>query len=353
MARKKKSSFGKKLALSLTAFLVIIAASVGWYYYNLIFVKDNVTLEKGKETYLFIPTNADYGRVKQALLTNGFLIDEASFDWVAQLKKYPQNVKAGKFKLREGMTNNELVNLLRLSANQTPVKITFTSQTQLTELAALIDQKLEADSAAFMALIQSRESEEKWGINDTTWYAHFIPNTYEFFWNTSALEFMERMQKERSNFWNADRLKKAKDKGLSTLEAVTLASIVQAETRKRDEMPKVAGLYLNRLETGMKLQADPTVKFAVGDPSLRRIYYKHLEVESPYNTYKNKGLPPGPISMPATTAVDAVLNAKNHNYIYMCARPDYSGYHNFAASYQQHLANRRKYTAFLRQQGIR
>jgi UPF0755 protein len=353
MPKKKKTSFAKKLIISLGVLVFLVFSGVGWHYYNLIFVKGNVTIEQGKTTFLYIPTGSDYSDVKQALLTNGFLKDEASFDWVAQLKKYPENVKAGRYKLTEGMTNNNLINLLRLSGNQTPVNLTFNSQTTLEELAGIVGNKLEADSSAFINMVKSDAFAEKWGFNDTTWSAFFIPNTYEFFWNTSAEEFVNRMNDEYKRFWSSSRIEKAKAKDLSPHQVVTLASIVEAETRKRDEMPQVAGLYLNRLERGMKLQADPTVKFAVGDPGLRRIYYKHLEVESPYNTYLNAGLPPGPISMPSTTAVDAVLNANDHNYIYMCARPDYSGYHNFAASHRQHLVNKRKYTAFLRREGIR
>ncbi len=351
MTKKKSTSFAKKLIISVFAILLLAAVSVGWHYYQLIFVKGNVTIANGSTTYIYVPTGATFEEVKQTLKSHHYLQDEASFEWVAELKKYTQNVKAGKFKITEGMTNNQLVNLLRLSENQTPVKLTFTSQTSLTDLASIVGRKLEADSADFVKLVTAPSAE--YPFNDTTWLAYFIPNTYEFYWNTSASRFIERMQLEHEKFWSHSRLEKAKQMNLSPVEVVTLASIVQAETRKKDEMPKVAGLYLNRLKRRMKLQADPTVKFAVGDPTLRRIYYKHLEVESPYNTYLHVGLPPGPISMPSTTAVDAVLNAADHNYIYMCARPDYSGYHNFAASHNQHLVNKNKYTAFLRREGIR
>ncbi|MDR9397769.1 MAG: endolytic transglycosylase MltG [Salibacter sp.] len=341
----------KKIIIALVV-LVLVGVGITAYQLYKTIKSPNVHIPDTEDQYFYIRTGASFEEVKQLLLNEGYLINENTFTWVAEKKKYIQNIKPGRYRLKEGMSNNELVNLLR-SGRQVPVQVTFNTIRTLHELAGKVSSQLEVDSLSLDSALTDKELMQHYGFDETTFISMFIPNTYEFYWNTNGEEFIDRMAQEFKRFWTDVRIQKAKEIGLSQSEVATLASIVQQETFRADEMPKVAGLYLNRLERGMKLQADPTVKYAVGDPSLKRIYFKHLEVESPYNTYKVKGLPPGPIAVPERTALDAVLNAVDHNYYYMCAKPDYSGYHEFARTLAQHNRNRAKYIQFLRREGVR
>jgi UPF0755 protein len=245
-----------------------------------------------------------------------------------------------------------LVNLLR-SGKQSPVKLGFISVRSLDILAGKAAAYIEADSATLAALLTDPATAQKYGFNQQTFMSMFIPNTYEFYWNTSAEKFVEKMAEEYKNFWNEDRKQKAADIGLSQSEVSTLASIVEAETQKNDEKAKVAGVYMNRLNTGMLLQADPTVVFAAGDFTIQRVLNRHLEINSPYNTYLYAGLPPGPINIPSVSSIDAVLNYERHNYKFFCAKEDFSGYHAFAVTNAQHEVNARKYHQALRNAGIR
>lgn len=239
------------------------------------------------------------------------------------------------------------------NGTQSPVRVTVPQVRTLDQLALRLSNQLMADSAAIASVLHDSAYRAQFGYTWETLPALFVPNTYEMWWNTSVDKLMKRMQKENKAFWNEDRLEKANKIGMSPIEVVTLASIVSEETAYVPEMPKVAGMYIRRLQIGMPLQADPTVKFALGDFGLRRIYFAHLEVESPYNTYKNKGLPPGPICIPSVKAIDAVLNHEQHGYLYMCAKEDFSGSHNFARTYSEHLANARRYSQALNRRGIR
>ncbi len=341
----------RKIFISIFTLVIITLGWTGWHYYALIFRTNNVILGEADDHYFYIPSDADYQWVLNELQRKKVVHDAASFDWVASLKKYPENVKPGRFPIDEEMSNNELVNTLR-SAN-TPLKLTFSTSSDLNELAGKIGAYLEPDSTAFYHAFSDPSIQAKYGFNQSTFISLFIPNTYEFYWNTTPEEFLTRMAKEYRSFWNQTRKSSAKKIGLSQSEVATLASIVQAETNKQDEMPIVAGLYINRIKRNMKLQADPTVKFALGDPSKKRIYLKDLKVDSPYNTYRIVGLPPGPIAMPTQQAMLAVLNHEKHTYIYMCAQPNYNGYHNFASNYREHERNRKMYQAFLRRENIR
>lgn len=236
---------------------------------------------------------------------------------------------------------------------QTPIKLTIPQVRTLDMLAGYLSKKLMMDSTALSDSFRDSAFCSKIGYTPQTLPALFIPNTYEMWWNTTLDKFIQRMQKENESFWNAERSALAEEMKFSHVEVVTLASIVAEETAYVPEMPKVAGMYIRRLQIGMPLQADPTVKFAVGDFTLRRIYHKHLKIQSPYNTYLNKGLPPGPIRIPSIKAIDAVLNHEQHNYLYMCAKEDFSGSHNFAKTYSQHLANARRYVNALNRRGIK
>jgi UPF0755 protein len=226
---------------------------------------------------------------------------------------------------------------------QTPLNVTFNNVRTKEDLAGKVSKYLIADSLSILNLFYDENKIGKFGFNTETYRAMFIPNTYQFYWTTSAEQFADRMKTEFDKFWSDERRKKAENINLSPVEVTVLASIVQSETAKNEEMTRIAGLYINRLNRGQLLQADPTVKYAVGDFSLKRILNVHLEVDSPYNTYKYAGLPPGPINFPETSAIDAVLNYEKHNYIYMCAREDFSGYHNFAVTLTEHNRNAAKY----------
>jgi UPF0755 protein len=219
-------------------------------------------------------------------------------------------------------------------------------------LAGVVSDQIEADSAALLSLMSDRDFLDRFGMTPQTATAMFLPNTYEFWWDTSPEEFVRRMHREYERFWTDKRKETAEEMGMTPVEATTLASIVDEETIHDDEMPEIAGVYINRLERGMRLQADPTIKFAIDDFTIKRVLKKHLETESPYNTYKNAGLPPGPISIPSIAAIESVLNHSHHNYLYFVAKPDFSGYHNFSRSHRQHINNARKYQRALNRNNI-
>ena len=320
--------------------------------YKLTF-KDNVSAEK--ETFLFIPTGATYEAVVDSLKAKGLLKDFFAFDVVAKLKSYPELVRAGKYKIGPDMSNNDLINMFR-SGSQELVKVQFNTVENIEQLAGVIAEQIEADSLDLLVSMYSNNY-NRYNINEKNLSCLYIPNTYEFYWNTDAEGFVRRMILEFETFWNEDRRRKAADLNLSLPEVVTLASIVQKEVLRKDELPVVAGLYLNRLRRGMKLQADPTVIFALKkelnpDTVIKRVLYKDLRFESEYNTYIHKGLPPGPICLPSVRSIDAVLNSTSHNYLYMCAKEDFSGYHNFAATAREHNINKRKWTRALNERRI-
>lgn len=339
---KAKNSKRKWLKIILVAFLIIVAgtAFIGWDYYKKIF-HSNISL-KEKSTYLYIPTGSDFNDVLNLLTEGGYIINTASFEWVAEMKKYKNNVKPGRYRIKNGMSNNEIVNLLR-SGMQEPVKVIIHNVRKPEEMAGRVSSFIEADSLSIIEMYRDPEIRKKYGFSGEKMFCLFIPNTYEFYWNTSAEDFFERMAKEYKLFWTEERQDKAAQLNLSQSEVAIIASIVEKESVKRDEYSAIAGVYLNRIRKGMKLQADPTVVFAIGDFTKNRVMRKDLEYDSPYNTYLYEGIPPGPICLPGTIAIDAVLNAERHNYIYFCAREDFSGYHNFARTLEQHEVNAKKY----------
>lgn len=303
--------------------------------------------ENVKNNYvLLIQENATFEQVTDSLIANDVLINFKAFKWVAKKKKYPSAVKPGRYLFQKGMNTNQIVNMLRGGLQQ-PVDVTFNNVRFKEELAGKVSKYIEADSLSILNLFYDQNKIKDYGFTPETFRAMFIPNTYEFYWTTTAQEFADRMKTEYDRFWNDERKKKAEQLGLTPVEVITLASIVQAETAKKEELKTIAGLYINRLKRGQLLQADPTVKYAVGDFSLKRILNSHLEIESPYNTYKYAGLPPGPINFPETATIDAVLNYEKHNFIYMCAREDFSGYHNFSATLNGHNQNAARYRAAL------
>ena len=312
----------------------------------------NIVLTDNIKKYIYIPSDSKFSDVVKVLSENGLLINANSFEWLANKKKYDSNIKPGRYVINRALNNNDLVNLLR-SGKQVPIKVTFNNLRNKEQLAGKIASQIEADSLSIIKYITDTAFLNKLQLNTDNVACLFIPNTYEFYWNTSVESFVNRMVREYSDFWNSSRKKKALEIKLNYYQVAVLASIVEKEQSiKRDERPKIAGLYLNRLKKRMKLESDPTLIFALGDFTIKRVLNKDKKVESPYNTYKNKGLPPGPICIPSINAIDAVLNASEHKYIFMCAKEDFTGYHNFAKTYAKHLLNARKYQKALNKRKI-
>ena len=332
---------------------VIVGASVyGYMIYRNIFSANTKFSEK--QVYIHIPTDSDYNDVVQIITP--YVSDMELFQMTAEKKSYVANVKPGRFLFKRDMNNNDLVNALRQNV---PLNLAFNNQERLEDFAERIGSQIEADSTSLMKSFTDEDFLKEQNMTRENVLSLFIPNSYEFFWNTSADKFRERMAKEYRKFWTPERLQKAAAQNLTPLEVSTLASIVHKETVKSDERPRVAGVYLNRLNRGIKLEADPTVIYAVKKNAddfaieIKRVLYKDLETNSPYNTYMYEGLPPGPIAMPDVTALDAVLNPEKHNYIFFCASVTNFGYHEFAVTAAQHEANRQKYVAWISKQGIK
>ncbi len=304
-----------------------------------------------KKVYLYIATGSTYEEVITKIKALKIVKNIKSLEWTAEKKNYPKHINPGRYRIRNRMSNNEFINMLR-SGRQEPVKLTFNNIRTLGQFSARIAQQLEFDAPTLLDLLHSDSIQKEYGFNRYTISCMFIPNTYEFYWNTPADKFIERMNKEYESFWNIKRKHKADKLNMTREEVITLASIVEQETDKSDEKARVAGVYLNRLKKGMRLQADPTVIFAVGNFNIKRVLSVHYQISSPYNTYRIDGLPPGPICFPEIESIDAVLNYENHNYLYMCAKPDFSGYHVFARSLSEHNRNAELYRRELNRRRI-
>lgn len=331
----------KKLLLVLLISSSVLAISLTFYFYQ-VFFSPNTMVDSDQTYMLKIPSNGVYRQVANQLYDDKVINDALSFGFVAKVLGYQEAVKPGLYKVDPKMSNLDLVRMLR-SGRQVPVKVTFNNVRTKEDLAEKITANLEVTQEQFLKMIQDSVFIRKFDFEEETIMSMFIPNTYEFWWNTSPEALFDRMHKEYQSFWTEERKQKAQAMGLSQKEVSTLASIVQAESQKSDERPKIAGVYLNRMKIGMALQADPTLVYATGDFTLKRILNVHKEIESPYNTYKYTGLPPGPINLPDINSLNAVLNAEKHDYLYFCAKEDFSGYHAFASSYDDHMANARRY----------
>lgn len=347
---KKKSSFWKVFLL-FTVFGLIAAVGLGWSFYQKIY-SSNVVAANGEGHDLYIPTGATYSDVLKVMKGKGLMKDLDAFDWVAKQMNYPNKVYPGRYIVKEGMSNRALITKLR-RGEQTAFDFTINNVRTKDQLVGLVGKQLEADSVGLLNMLNDNAFLRPKGFDKESVMAVFISDTYKLNWNTSAEQFFERMLKEYKKFWSNERKEKAEKQGLTAVEVTSLAAIVEEEAAKVDEMPRIAGVYLNRLRTpGWRLDADPTLKFALGNFALKRILDVHKEVESPYNTYTNDGLPPGPIRIPARTALDAVLNAESHEYMFFCAKEDFSGYHNFAKSYSTHLLNAKRYQKALNERKI-
>lgn len=306
----------------------------------------------GKEDFLlYIPTGSDYNDVIALLEENQIIKDRKTFDWAAGKKNYAENIHPGRYRIRQNMSNNQLLDMLR-SGLQEPVNVVINVARTPEDLATKIATQIEAGQDDMMMLMNDEAYLHTLGFTKETIIGMFIPNTYEFWWNTDARDFFARMKKEYDRFWNRERSGRAGEIKFSPNEVITLASIIISETNKEDEYRRIAGVYINRLNKGMRLQADPTVKFALGDFERQRILKVDTYIDSPYNTYKYAGLPPGPIAIPPVKAIDAVLKYEKHDYLYFCAKEDFSGYHSFAHTLDQHNRNARLYQKALNRRKI-
>ena len=344
--KKKKQSWLHRHSLGVMITVIAIFVAIGSV---LAFAFIPYSGDNSANDWVYIPSTATKATVKDSLKTNlGSSMGTRVYVLWKLMGGNPQKSQ-GAYEIKRGQT---ALNICRRIATgrQTPVKVTFNGTRTMEQLSDRIAAQLQCTPEEFLEACQEILPDS--GFNRQTFPAAFIPDSYEFYWSASPRNVVKRLLDYRNRFWNDQRRAKAKALGLTPAEVATIASIVEEETAKRDERPLVARLYLNRLHQGIRLQADPTVKFASGDFSLRRITGKHLAIESPYNTYKVKGLPPGPIRVPAGTTLDAVLNAPQHDYIYMCAKEDFSGYHNFAKDYATHQANARRYQAELNRRNI-
>lgn len=339
---KKKKSFLKKVIIAILLLILIVGGAGGYYAYKTIY-QSNVNLGDKKSEIIYIPTGSTFDDVIRILGDNNILKNRSTFELLAERKKYKNAVKPGKYRVLAKMSNNALINLLRAGI-QEPIKINFNGLHTVDQLMDRVGRRIEADSSSLHHAIKDNGYLSRYGFNTGNIQALFIPNTYEFYWNTSVDEFFERMAKEYRLFWNEERKKKASSIGFTQTEVATLASIVQGEQCCDNEEKRIiAGLYINRLKDEMPLQSDPTVIFALGDFSIQRLSHEQTRVNSPYNTYLNKGLPPGPIGFAQPSSIDAVLNYEKNEYIYMCAKEDLSGRHYFARSYDQHCVYAKKY----------
>jgi UPF0755 protein len=348
--RRRKSSVSKVLLITILVLLIGLAGVA--YQLYVIVLKPNTWVPDGIEQAIYIRTGSDYNDLLTTLYGSGLVINRKTFEWLADKKKLPGSVKPGKYLITEGMNNNELINILRSGAQQ-PVQMIFNNIRTKEELAKTISLQIEADSSGIILLLNDTTFLRNLGYNPDNVLAMFIPNTYEVYWTTDSREFINRMFLESNKFWNAERQRKAEGIGLTPVQVSILASIVEKETTRVSEMPTMAGVYTNRLKFGWRLQADPTVVYAWGDFSIQRVLNIHKQIESPYNTYLNFGLPPGPICIPSIAAIDAVLNRENHSYMFFCAKDDFSGYHEFARTHEQHAINANKYRRALDALNIR
>ncbi len=346
----------KKIVLGIVLIGLVGAGVFAYYVYQALFLP-NTNFDTDTAT-VYVPTGSSYTELNETI--RPLVRDIYSFDKIARRKGYTRNIKAGKYVLKKGMNNNQLVNTLR--SQNTPIQVSFNNQERLEDLAGRVGQQIEADSIAIAAAFKDPTFFKAHDFSLATALSMYVPNKYEFFWNTSGVQFRDRMWKEYQRFWNTKRTAQAKAIGLTPQEVVALAAIVQKETAKVDERPRVAGVYMNRLktnETAKLLQADPTVIYAVKqhrndwDVVIKRVLYKDLELDNPYNTYKYPGLPPGPITMPDISSIDAVLGYETHGYYYFVANVERFGYHKFAKTLRQHNQNKEQYVRWINRQGVR
>ena len=343
----------KKILLAIVFIGLIAAAYFAYFVYGTMFTPN--TNFESDEAYIYVKSTDTYKDVREQLIP--LIKDIKKFDALAKQKKYTSNVKSGRYKIEKGMTNNDIINSIR--SRDIPLMISFNNQESLEKLAGRIGEQIEADSISILNAMKDKVFLKQNKFSETTALGMYLPNSYEFYWNTTAEGFRDKMLKEYKRFWNEARVKKANTIGFSPSQVMTLASIVHEESKQASEQPRIAGVYINRLNIGMPLQADPTLKFAAyqlpqyKNTVIKRVLNVYKEIDSPYNTYKRLGLPPGLIAMPDISAIKAVLNYEKHNYLYFVADAKKLGFHKFAKTLSQHNANAREYHRYLSAQGIR
>ena len=337
----------KKILIPLIIFSTILT-TCSVYTYQMLYSPN--FLINSEDKFIIIEEGTDFNRLIKKLEDDTLINDILSFSFLSKIMEYQENIKIGAYKVNMNMSNYDMITMLR-SGNQTPIKLTFSYARKIDDLAEKITSKLKISKEDLLNyLLENIENYE--GFKKEDIISIFLPDTYEVYWNISPKKLTDKMYSEYKKFWNNDRLEKLKKINLNQKEAIVLASIVASESRMLDEADIIAGLYINRLNRNMRLQADPTLVFAANDFTIRRVLNKHKKIKSPYNTYIHRGLPPGPIRIASKKYIDAVLNFEKHNYIYMCAKEDFSGYHAFATNLSDHNRNARKFQIALNNRKI-
>lgn len=339
----------RKILVGFILVFSVTLSSFSFYFWQVV-TAPNLLVDR-ESRFLYIPSGASFKDVQNILYNENYVSDLVAFSFLAKLMDFDKYIKPGRYLIESNMSNRDAIRYLR-SGKQEPVNITFNNVRLLTDLPPKICTNIELKPEVFELQLEDSITWEKYGFDEYSFKSMFIPNTYQVFWTITSDELLDRMFYEYKRFWDDERKAKADSIGLTPIEVSTLASIVQAECKMTDEAPIIAGLYINRLKKNYLLQADPALVYASGDFTIKRVLNVHKKIESPYNTYKYRGLPPGPINMPEIRYLDAILNYKDHNYLYMCAKEDFSGYHNFATNLQQHLNNARRYQQALNREGI-
>lgn len=325
----------KKLIYTILLVVLLVGGYAAWQIFG-------PTVSAPESKYFYIKTGATYNEVRQSLIDEKIIRNTTFFDLLSKQLKYPRLVKAGRYQVKSGSSIFNLLRMLR-SGNQTPVNLVINKLRLKEDLAQKIAANFECDSASVMEVLNDPEVFKKFNVDGNTLMTIVIPNTYSLLWNAAPGKIIDKLYSEKEKFWNTERLAKAKDMNLTPEQVYSMASIVEEETNKEEDKGLIASVYMNRMNTGMRLQADPTVKFAMKDFGLKRILLKHLTYDSPFNTYQNAGLPPGPICTPSVNTIDAVLNAPKTTYIYFVAKPDFNGYSNFASTYAEHMVFAKAY----------
>jgi UPF0755 protein len=338
----------KLLVMALVVFSIMLS-SFAFYIWQMVYTP-NILVDKNDRLFM-IPPDATFKQVQNKLYDEGIVTDLLTWSFLARLKKYDENVKPGVYTLSKDMTNLQSIHLLRSGA-QTPVRLTFNNVRKLEELPARFAQFMAFDSTAMANLLLHDTTATSFGFDSLNFISMFLPNTYEVYWTESPHQILKRMKREYEQLWNAERKERAANLGMTPMEVSTLASIVESETNKPEEAPTIAGVYMNRIKRSIPLQADPTLVYALDDFTIRRVLNEHKEIESPYNTYKYKGLPPGPIRMASISGIDAVLNHEQHKFLYFCAKEDFSGYHVFARTLVEHNKNAARFQRALNKERI-
>ena len=337
----------KKILISIIVFSTLLS-SISVYLYQM-FYSPNFLINQ-KDKFLIIEDNMNFNDVRNKLIQDTILNDVLSFSVLSKAMKYNQNIKSGAYKIKSNMSNYSLIKMLR-SGNQTPINISFNYARKIEDLSKIITKDLKITNDEFMEFINNKKN-DLYGFNRMNIMAMFLSDTYEVYWNISIESLFNKMHSEYTKFWNEERINKSNELKMSKIDISILASIVASETIKIDEANIIAGVYINRLKKNMYLQADPTLVYAANDFSIKRVLNKHKKIASPYNTYINKGLPPGPIKLITKEYIDAILNYEKHKYIYFCAKDDFSGYHVFAIKLSQHNRNAKKFQKALNKRKI-